>query len=399
MREHPSNMAPPESAWTGTKQKGGSSQFREIFRFALLAIIISSITAQHYLTGVSHENLALHNIHYLLYFLPILMAGIWYGFYGGAATALLVSLLYAPVVFGHVAQGVFTSNAQKALELVIYNMVGWVTGILSQRQRLESEGYKRAAEQLRAAYDKLREQTDLIVEKEEQLRQAERLSTLGELAGGIAHEVRNPLASIKGTAEILLDESTPKKKRAEFLRLMLDEVNRLNKVVANFLELARFQRLRRETADITDIFQRMLQIVDLQPARKKIEVQTRFAPDLPRISLDVSQMEQVVLNLMLNAVGAMPDGGVMKLSTSLESREGNAEIVAEIEDNGAGIEPELLPKIFDPFFTTKADGTGLGLAIVKRILKAHGGAVEITSEPGDGTRARITLPVDSENER
>ena len=102
---------------------------------------------------------------------------------------------------------------------------------------------------------------------------------------------------------------------------------------------------------------------------------------------------------MLNAVGAMPDGGVMKLSASLESREGNAEIVAEIEDNGAGIEPELLPKIFDPFFTTKADGTGLGLAIVKRILKAHGGAVEITSEPGGGTRARITLPVDSENER
>ena len=174
-----------------------------------------------------------------------------------------MSLLYAPVVFGHVAQGVFTSNAQKVLELVIYNVVGWVTGILSQRQRLESEGYKRAAEQLRVAYDKLREQTDLIVEKEEQLRKAEKLSTLGELAGGIAHEVRNPLASIKGTAEILLDESTPKEKRAEFLRLMLDEVNRLNKVVANFLELARFQRLRRETADITDIFQRML---DRRPA-------------------------------------------------------------------------------------------------------------------------------------
>ncbi len=398
MREHPPNIAPPESAWTETTKKGGGSQVREISRFALLAIIISGITAQHYFTSVSHENLALHNIHYLLYFLPILMAGIWYGFYGGAAMALLVSLLYAPVVFGHVAQGVFTSNAQKVLELVIYNIVGWVTGILSQRQRLESEGYKRAAEQLRVAYDKLREQTDLIVEKEEQLRQAEKLSTLGELAGGIAHEVRNPLASIKGTAEILLDESTPKEKRAEFLRLMLDEVNRLNKVVANFLELARFQRLRRETVDITDIFQRMLQVVDLQPARKKIEVQTRFAPDLPRISIDVSQMEQVVLNLMLNAVGAMPDGGVMKLSTSLESREGNAEIVAEIEDNGAGIEPELLPKIFDPFFTTKADGTGLGLAIVKRILKAHGGAIEITSEPGDGTRARITLPVDSENE-
>lgn len=374
-----------------------SLKLRGLTRLTALALIIAAITAQHYLAGVSHENLALHNIHYLLYFLPILMAGIWYGLFGGIGMALLVSILYAPVVFGHLGQSVFTSSAQKVLELVIYNMVGFVTGLLSERQRREGEGYRRAAEDLRKAYKKLHEQTDLIVEKEEQLRRAEKLSTLGELAAGIAHEIRNPLASIKGTAEILLDETTPREKRTEFMRLMLDEVNRLNRVVSNFLELARFERLRRESASINDIIRRMLQIADFQMARMNIAVRTDFAPELPQLSLDISQMEQAVLNLMLNAAGAMPDGGVLNLTTRLESQDGVEKVLAEIEDNGDGIAPEHLPHIFDPFFTTRSDGTGLGLPIVKRILKAHGGSIEVTSEIGRGTRATLTIPVDMEN--
>jgi len=374
-----------------------SSRLRHAPRLAVLAAIISAITAQHYLIGVSHENMYLHNIHYLLYFLPILMAGIWYGLFGGIAMAALVSVLYAPVVFGHYGQMVFASNTQKILELFIYNLVGWVTGILSQRQRLEGESYRRAAEELRSAYRTLQEQTDLIVEKEQQLRRAEKLSTLGELAAGIAHEIRNPLASIKGAAEILLDKATPPSKRAEFMQLMLDEVNRLNGVVANFLELARFQRLRREPANLNDIFRRMLQIVHLRPARKKVAVRAELDPALPRVSLDVAQMEQALLNLMLNAVGAMPRGGTMTLSTRLETRDGADAIVAEIGDTGEGIAPDELDKIFDPFFTTKPDGTGLGLAIVRRIIKAHGGTIEITSEEGRGTRATLRIPIDSEN--
>lgn len=372
------------------------SKMRRLTRLAVIAIVISAITAQHYLIGVSHENLWLHNIHYLLYFLPILMAGIWYGLWGGVLAAVLVSVLYAPVVFGPRAQHVFSSNSQKVLELVIYNLVGWVTGILSYRQRLEGEGYRRAAEELREAYARLREQTDLIIEKEEQLRRAEKLSTLGELAAGIAHEIRNPLASIKGTAEILLDESTPEPKRAEFMRLMLDETRRLNDVVANFLRLARFQRLQRESADLNDIFRRMLQLIGLKPASKKIEIVTDFASDLPRASLDVSQMEQAILNLMLNSVGAMPDGGTLTLSTRREACDGADEIVAEVADTGEGIRPEDLPRVFEPLFTTKSDGTGMGLAIVRRILKAHGASIDIDSETGRGTRVTLTIPLDSE---
>jgi signal transduction histidine kinase len=372
------------------------SKARHLTRLSVIAVVISAITAQHYLISVSHENLWLHNIHYLLYFLPVLMAGIWYGLWGGGAMAILVCVLYAPVVFGPHAQHVFSSNTQKALELIIYNLVGWVTGILSYRQRREGEGWRRTAEELREAYARLSEKTDLIIEKDQQLRRAEKLSTLGELAAGIAHEIRNPLASIKGTAEILLDKSTPEPKRVEFMRLMLDETRRLNDVVSNFLRLARFQRLSRERADLNDIFRRMLQIVDLQPASKKIDFRTEFASDLPRASLDVSQMEQAILNLLLNSVGAMPDGGELTLSTRSEQNDGADLIIAEVADTGEGIRPEDLPRVFEPLFTTKSDGTGMGLAIVRRILKAHGGSIDIQSEPGAGTRATLTIPIDSE---
>jgi signal transduction histidine kinase len=228
------------------------------------------------------------------------------------------------------------------------------------------------------------------------LRRAERLSTLGELAAGIAHEIRNPLASIKGTAEILQDPATPGPKREEFLGLMLEEANRLNRVVTNFLELARFRRLHREPASVNDLLWRMLQIVEFQLTRKNIAIRKHFTPELPEVGLDVAQMEQAVLNVLLNAIGSMPDGGTLTLSTSLEGADGSGTVRIEIADTGTGIVKEHLPHVFEPFFTTKSDGTGLGLSIVKRILNAHGGSVEIMSEPGQGTRVTLAVPLDSE---
>jgi two-component system sensor histidine kinase HydH len=371
-------------------------EISSIPRLTILVVITAAITAQHYFVRISHENMGLHNIHYLLYFLPILMASIWFGIVGGITSAIVISILYAPVVFGPLGRTVFTSNTQKVLELVIYNIVGFVTGLLSEREKREREGYRRAAEELQKAYGKLREQTHSIVEKEEQLRRAERLSTLGELAAEITHEIRNPLASIKGTAEILQDPSTPYSKREEFSQLMLEEVNRLNHVIENFLELARFQRLHREKTNVNEILERILQIFDFQLGRKNITARTHFASDLPDIQLDASQMEQAVLNLLLNAVAAMPDGGMIELTTELHKIDGSEKVLIEIADTGAGISPEHLPYVFNPFFTTRSDGTGLGLSIVRRILKAHGGSVEISSETGKGTRVTLVLPTNSE---
>jgi signal transduction histidine kinase len=326
------------------------------------------------------------------------MGAIWYGLKGGVAFSVLVSILYAPVVFGSPAQAVFTSTVQRLLELALFNVVGLVTGILSERQRRESEGFRHTAEQLRRAYRKLQEQTVLIIEKEQQLRRAERLSTLGELAAEVAHEIRNPLASIKGTAEILMDASTPQQKKEEFARLMLEESDRLNSVVQDFLKLARFNKLQREEADLHEILRRMLQFIDFQAERNGVEVRTDFSEDVPRLKLDISQMEHAILNVLLNAVGAMPDGGTLSLKTRCAHHNGGKEVILEIEDTGTGIESENIPHIFEPFFTTRTEGTGLGLSIVKRIIKAHGGSIDIESEIDRFTRVTVALPLHSENE-
>jgi signal transduction histidine kinase len=369
---------------------------QDFLRATILVVIIAAITGQHYLIGVSHENMGLHSIHYLLYFLPILMGSIWYGLQGGILIAIAVSILYAPVVVGPTGRMVFTSNTQKILELVMYNVVGWVTGLLSERERRERDSYRLAAEELQQAYERLHRQTDLIIEKEEQLRKAERLSTLGELAAGISHEIRNPLASIKGAAEILQDNTTPQEKRDEFSQVMLNEIDRLNQVLENYLRLARFQRLNREKANLNDVLRRMLQMMEVQLKRKNISVDTHLAPDLPELSLDVSQMEQAVLNLLLNSAAAMPVGGTLNIASSYQNSDDGGNVAVEIRDTGTGIAPEHLPHVFDPFFTTRSNGTGLGLPIVRRILKAHGGLVEISSELGHGTRVTFILPLNSE---
>jgi signal transduction histidine kinase len=369
-------------------------KFRSISHVVALALVIVAISAQHYLVDVSHENMSLHNIHYLLYFLPILMGAIWYGLAGGISVAILVSILYAPVVFGPVGRHIFGSWAEQVVGLAVYNVIGFITGLLSERERRKSESYRQAAEELQKAYQKLHEQTDLIVEKEEQLRRSEKLSTLGELVAGIAHEIRNPLASIRGTAEIFLDPSVSQQKKNEFAQLMLDESKRLNSVVENILELARFRTLHREKAKINDLLWRMLQIVDLQMGRKNISVRTHFDPELPLLNLDISQIEHAILNLLLNSVGAMSDGGTLQLTTEFQARNGTDEVLVKITDSGTGITPEHLSQVFEPFFTTKSDGTGLGLPIVRRVIKAHGGSIEIASEAGKGTCVTITLPLD-----
>jgi signal transduction histidine kinase len=308
-----------------------------------------------------------------------------------------VSILYAPVVFGAAGRHIFTSNTEKILELGLYNVVGCITGLLSERGRREREGLRMAARELQEAYQKLHEQTDLIIEKEEQLLRAERLSTLGELTAGITHEIRNPLASIKGAAEILQDVATPEEKRREFAHLMVNEVNRLDNVLGNFLRFARFQRLNQEKANINDILKRMLQITEVQLKRKNVSVTTHLSHELPVINLDVSQMEQAVLNILLNSAAAMPNGGSLDLFTRLQKlNDAPVKIVVEVKDSGTGIKPEDLPHIFDPFFTTRPNGTGLGLPIVNRILKAHGGSVEVSSEVNQGTCVTLSLPLNSE---
>lgn len=356
-----------------------------IFRLAVLVSLILAITALHYMTGIHKAQF--HDIYRRLYYIPILLGGLWFTLRGGLGTAIAVSVLFAPhVVFqwGHHP----TAEPEQYLEILLYNVIGFLTGFLAERERIQKVHQQKATRRLEESYAKLREQADLILEIEEQLRRADRLSALGELSAGMAHEIRNPLGSIRGTAEILQDGIDPSDKRYEFTRILIKEVDRLNRVVEDFLRFARPAPVERGRFDVNEALREVLTLTR-QPALKngvRMELAAGMLPPLPG---DREQLKQAFLNMVLNALQAMPGGGALTISTDLV----DDQLRIRFADTGQGIPAENLERIFNPFFTTRQEGTGLGLAITHRIIQGHGGRIEAQSQLGKGTTFTVILPV------
>jgi len=358
-----------------------------IFRISILILLILGITALHYMTGI--QKAQFHDIYRRLYYVPIVLGGLWFTLRGGLGAAIAVSILFAPhVVFqwGHHP----TAEPEQYLEILLYNGIGFLTGFLAERERIQKVSHQKAAQRLEESYAKLRDQADLILEIEEQLRRADRLSALGELSAGMAHEIRNPLGSIRGTAEILQDGIDPADPRYEFSRILIKEVDRLNRVVEDFLRFARPAPVERGRFDVNEALREVLTLTR-QPALKN-GVRTELVPgEVPLLPGDREQLKQAFLNLVLNALQAMPDGGTLAIAT--ERVEGRLRI--RFADSGQGIPRENLERIFNPFFTTRQEGTGLGLAITHRIVQGHGGRMEVESRLGEGTTFTVVLPVES----
>jgi len=239
-------------------------------------------------------------------------------------------------------------------------------GALGDRLKQARTRAERNAEERQKAYDELQKTF-------EQLLQAEKLSSLGELSAGIVHEVRNPLAAIKGAVEILEDELAENSPRREFANLAKKEVERLDKLVGEFLRFARPAKLAFVAANLNEIAESVISLVENQAASQSVVIEKNLGENLPLVSVDAEQIKQVLLNLAINSLQAMPNNGQLIFRTS-ESEEFCA---CEIIDTGNGIEAEVMPKIFDPFFTTKEKGVGLGLSIAHKIVAQHGGKLAI----------------------
>jgi signal transduction histidine kinase len=249
----------------------------------------------------------------------------------------------------------------------------------------------------------------------ERMKERDRLAALGQMAAGLAHEIRNPLGSIKGAAQFLQPSistagasaagasssraSAGVGDKEEFLNIIVEEVNRLNKIVSQFLDYARPYRGDQEPLEITDVLKKTLQRLAKEDA-SHFEIVTAFADRLPPVRADAEQLLQVFLNLSLNALQAMPEGGRLVISTSLRraTRRGAAAAFLEVRfrDSGVGIPPGDLKNLFIPFFTTKDKGTGLGLPISQRIIENHGGTIEVRSQPGEGATFTVLLPVEAD---
>ena len=238
----------------------------------------------------------------------------------------------------------------------------------------------------------LRDLTE-IKQLQEKVRRSEKLAAIGELAAGIAHEVRNPLSSIRGFAQFLMRVLKEQPREREYAQLMVKEVDRINTVVTNLLSFARPVHPEPEPTDMSRLLRHVVRLVQEDAELRGIEIKMAVSPELSPVVIDANQITQVLLNLVLNALQAVSEKGRI-LVGAIQPREGLLEIY--VEDNGPGIPPELIKRVFDPFFTTKEKGTGLGMAIVHMMVENHGGEIRVVSPlPGQnaGCRMTIHLPV------
>jgi two-component system sensor histidine kinase HydH len=229
-----------------------------------------------------------------------------------------------------------------------------------------------------------------IQELKREVERSQRLASLGRLAAGIAHEIRNPLSSIKGFATYFRERYRDNPEDQKTAEIMVQEVERLNRVIGQLLEFARPLSVRKKPTSIQTVIQHSLKMIERDAQAKNINLKTNLSPEVEEMPIDPDRINQVFLNLYLNGIEAMEDGGT--LSVELSPEEGG-QIKIAVSDTGIGIKKEDLVHVFDPYFTTKQSGTGLGLAIVHKIIESHHGEVRVESGAGKGTTVTIILPV------
>jgi len=230
----------------------------------------------------------------------------------------------------------------------------------------------------------------------ERMFRAEQLATMGQFAAGIAHELRNPLTAIRSTVQYLESEFGEGTDQRKLAHDILDEVDRLNNIVGNLLSLARPAKSNPEEIDIRPEIERCVNFIEAKAKSQNIKLQTDFEKDLPKLRFDQAELRQVLLNVMMNGLQAMSEGGLLLIKASClveNSIAGSERMLIQIEDEGPGIPTNLRQKVFEPFFTTKAGGTGLGLAICNSIVKRYNGEIWIEQAESGGTEVKVSLPI------
>ena len=372
---------------------GDGRIFATPWRWLVPALLIAGITVAHYTASATTQ--LPHEIFRRLYYLPIILAAFSYGLRGGVAASLVTTCVYLPHALGHISHDP-AAPIDKALEVLLYNVVGVVTGLLVEREQREKREHERTAASLRHT---LAEREAL----EGELRRRERLAAVGQLSAGLAHEIRNPLGSIKGAAQILTDNTLPAKDRDRLLAILTEESGRLDRVLTDFLTFARPRPPELRPLALECCVHDTLALLAGEAADRRVTIDFTADPDLPPVAGDADLLRQVVWNLARNGLQAMGDGG--RLEIRLERVAGSPSglptgfIRMSISDDGGGISDENLMYIFNPFFTTREGGTGLGLATCHRIVQDHGGAIEAANRPQGGARFDVFLPVSAGSPR
>ena len=335
-----------------------------------------------------------HDFHRTLFFIPIVYAALVFGVWG----SLITSFAFLCVVLPRAL--LFSPYADPIIRAALFVIFAAFIGVLVAMQLSRIESERRAHAALDKAYKELNQYDKRLRENQEQLIQAEKLTSLGQMAASIAHEVNNPLAGVLVYTQLLakkLNSGTFTKEGAlESLGKMETEIIRSSRLIRNLLDFSRQSPPALREINVNDILERAIDLAAFSAEPKGIKIEKGLSPSLPLVMADFDQLQQVSINLIMNALQAMPEGGQLTLRTSADDNQ----LKIEVQDTGQGISKENMRKLFTPFFTTKekGKGVGLGLAVAYGIIQRHHGRIEVQSKEGEGTTFTIYLPQHHEEE-
>jgi len=342
----------------------------------LIWLPVVAITAAHFGTPGTYD--WLHDVLRRLYYIPIIVSAFLFGLRSALLTSAVVSLLYLPHAFWLTGphahhHGMIhadpTGTANKVLELVLYNAVAVVTGLLVEKERRARRDVEQKIVEMQAM--------------EQQLVRAGRLQALGELTAGLAHEIKNPLASLKASSAIIADEIAETSPRRKMVVILQKEIDRLAALLERFLSFARPGSLAMTGIDLSQTVDRAVALVKPQADVRHVALQVAMPSPGRVINGDIDKLTQVLLNVLLNAVQFTPESGVVKVRGGEQRMPHGRFATVAVLDEGPGIAEADRERIFDPFFSTRADGTGLGLSIASRLMDEHGGYIETRNcDPG-----------------
>ena len=344
-------------------------------------------------TGHEHSgdwSWAITSPYHFILLLPVISAATSLGAWGTALFTVFACLEYLSFYF-FIDQKNFVIPTDEwpelVLRIVMFPLLAFLTYFLAEENRLKASDAQAAAAQLADANASLRAAEDAV-------RRADRLAALGQLTAGLAHELRNPLSTIKSSSELLL-QNLPKgnEMALELAGFVSSEVDRTNSLITRFLDFARPLQLKKEGAvELSQILDKAVDQVRRHSPAFDVTIHRNYSPDVPPLVVDPELMGLVFYNLVLNAAQASPKGAPITVKTRLT--EATVEVL--VIDRGSGINPENLKNIFNPFFTTKSDGVGLGLPIVSKIVDEHRGKITVDSTPKEGSVFHVSLPVPKE---
>ncbi len=349
-------------------------------QFLLVGTGVVILAALHW--AIPLQNVHVHSFLQHLNFLPIGLAGLFFGWRGAVLSTLAAGALQAPHIW-RAWQPLPLYATDIVLELPVFGIAGIVAGLLAERERGQRTKLEKTRQHLAEVYQELQQNF-------ERLKRAERLYAAGQLSAGLAHEIRNPLASITGAAGILKRGHASGENRRDCLDIIEKETHRLNRLLSSFLDFARPRAPRFQRVELLSVFESVIGLAQHADGAAGIELLLEVEESLPELRCDPEQLKQVLLNLMINAIQATEGQGVVRLHAAVAADR----LLIEVRDQGRGIPPAERDRIFDPFFTTKEHGTGLGLAVAAKIVEQHGGLLAAENNADRGMTFRVEFPLD-----